>query len=146
MGRAYSEYFLRSLKRKVRAKEHQLSRRMDVQAVYGARTLRGFDDLLTAPLHDFDDAEHYYHVSSSRRYLSGVAVPTLLIHAEDDPFLPRTSIPVGEATENPHIDLLLRPLGGHVGFLEGTPWKPRFWADETAADYLALRLGVTGTE
>lgn len=146
MGRAYSEYFLRSLKRKVRSKESQLSRKLDVHAVYGARTLRRFDDLLTAPLHGFDDAEHYYHVSSSSRFLPGIGVPTLLIHAEDDPFLPPESIPVVEARANAHVDLVLRPLGGHVGFLQGTPWKPRFWADETAAEYLAVRLGGTRPE
>ena len=140
MGRAYSAYFLRSLKNKVRQKESRLARRIDVQAVYRAGTLRRFDDLVTAPLHGFDDARHYYRVSSSNQYLSSVAVPTLLLHAMDDPFLPQAAIPRTEVEGNPRVDLLLQPKGGHVGFLQGPLWRPRFWADEKTADFLAHRL------
>jgi uncharacterized protein len=140
MGRAYTEYFLRSLKRKVRMKERRLAGRFDLGAVYGASTLRRFDDLLTAPLHGFDSAEHYYGESSSAGYLPSVRVPTLLIHAEDDPFLPRASIPIAQAAANPRLELKVEPVGGHVGFLQGTLWRPRFWADELTADFLAARL------
>jgi uncharacterized protein len=140
MGRAYSAYFLYSLKNKVRIKERRLAVRIDVEAVYRAASLRRFDDLVTAPLHGFDDAEHYYRDSSSNRYLSGIGVPTLLLHAVDDPFLPPTAIPRREAERNPRLELLLQPRGGHVGFLQGPPWRPRFWADERTADFLADRL------
>lgn len=140
MGRAYSAYFLRSLKNKVRQKESMLAGRIDVGAVYRAGTLRGFDDLVTAPLHGFEDAQHYYRVSSSNQYLRGVAVPTLLLHAVDDPFLPPAAIPRAEVEANPRMDLLLQPRGGHVGFLQGPLWRPRFWADEQTADFLAHRL------
>ena len=142
MGRAYSAYFLRSLKRKVRAKESLLAPRLDVDRVYRARTLRDFDDLLTAPVHGFADAEEYYAASSSKRFLEGIGVPTLLLHAEDDPFLPSACIPREEATSNHALDLLLHSVGGHVGFLEGPLWRPRFWADERTADFLALQLGA----
>lgn len=140
MGRAYTEYFLRSLKRKVRMKERRLAGRFELSAIYGAGTLRRFDDLLTAPLHGFDSAAHYYAESSSAGYLSSVRVRTLLIHAEDDPFLPRASIPRAEAAANPRLEMSLEPVGGHVGFLQGTPWRPRFWADELTAEFLAARL------
>lgn len=140
MGRAYTEYFLRSLKRKIRMKEQRLAGSFDMSAVYGAGTLRRFDDVLTAPLHGFDNAEHYYGESSSAGYLSSVRVQSLLIHAEDDPFLPRASIPADETAANPRLELRLEPAGGHVGFLQGTPWRPRFWADELTADFLAARL------
>jgi predicted alpha/beta-fold hydrolase len=140
MGRAYSAYFLRSLKNKVRLKQGRLAGRIDVEAVYRAASLRRFDDLVTAPLHGFDDAEHYYHASSSNRYLDGIGVPTLLLHAVDDPFLPPVAIPRVEAERNPRLDLLLQPNGGHVGFLQGPPWRPRFWADEQTAAFLARRL------
>ncbi|MEX2465867.1 MAG: alpha/beta fold hydrolase [Gemmatimonadota bacterium] len=148
MGRAYSAYFLRSLKNKVRLKEERLAARIDVLAVYRAASLRRFDDLVTAPLHGFDDAEHYYDASSSNQYLADIDVPTLLLHAEDDPFLPRHAIPRTEAARNTQLDLVLEPRGGHVGFLQGTPWRPRFWADEQTANFLASRLigenGSTG--
>jgi predicted alpha/beta-fold hydrolase len=144
MGRAYSAYFLRSLKRKVRSKEARLAHRLDVRAVYGAETLRTFDDVLTAPVHGFVDAEDYYRSCSSKRFLDGVSVPTLLLHAEDDPFLPSASIPRSEAARNPSLNLVLHPGGGHVGFLEGPLWRPRFWADERTADFMALQLGGDG--
>jgi uncharacterized protein len=140
MGRAYSGYFLRSLKNKVRLKEQRLTGKIDTGAVYRAPSLRRFDDLITAPLHGFDDAEHYYHESSSGRYLAGVGVRTLLLHALDDPFLPADAIPRAESERNPNLELLLQPRGGHVGFLQGSPWRPRFWADEQTADFLAHQL------
>ncbi|MDZ7779544.1 MAG: hydrolase [Gemmatimonadota bacterium] len=140
MGRAYTEYFLHSLKNKVRAKAGRLAHRVDLDAVYAAPTLRRFDDLITAPLHGFEDAEHYYAHSSSNRYLESVRVPTLLLHAVDDPFLPAAAIPREEAARTPHIELQLEPTGGHVGFLAGSPWRPRFWGDERIAEFLALRM------
>jgi predicted alpha/beta-fold hydrolase len=140
MGRAYASYFLRSLKEKVRWKEVKLRAALDVDAGLAARTLWEFDERVTAPLHGFAGAEDYYTRSSSVRYLGGVRVATLMLHAEDDPFLPRASIPRDSVARNDALQLVLHASGGHVGFLEGTPWRPRFWADEEAARFLAERL------
>jgi predicted alpha/beta-fold hydrolase len=63
-----------------------------------------------------------------------------MLHAEDDPFLPPTFIPRQAAGANPALQLVVHGSGGHVGFLEGTPWRPRFWADEEAARFLAMHL------
>jgi len=142
MGRLYSRYFLRSLRRKVEAKRRMLGARLDLDAVAAARTIREFDDRVTAPLHGFRDAEEYYEACSSSRFLSTIDVPTLLIHAVDDPFLPPDSIPRESARANPALDLRLEHEGGHVGFLEGSPGAPRFWADEAAADFLSDALGA----
>jgi uncharacterized protein len=140
MGRAYTGYFLRSLRRKVEAKRERLAERLDVEAVTAARTIRQFDDCVTAPLHDFRDAADYYACCSSAGYLEGIRVPTLLIHALDDPFLPAEAIPARVARENPALTLELTERGGHVGFLSGAPWAPRFWGDERAANFVADRL------
>jgi predicted alpha/beta-fold hydrolase len=140
MGRAYASYFLRSLKNKIRWKEARLRATLDVDAGIAARTIWEFDEHVTAPLHGFVGAADYYERSSSVRYLRAVRVPTLMLHAEDDPFLPPTSIPREEAEANATVQLVLHQSGGHVGFLEGTPWRPRFWADEEAARFLATRL------
>jgi len=140
MGRAYAAYFLRSLRGKVRAKAAALLGDLDHRALREARTLRRFDDIVTAPLHGFRDAAHYYRESSSTQFLPEVAVPTLLLHAADDPFLPTAAIPRAEVARNRRLQLLLHPRGGHVGFLEGSPWSPRFWADEQAVAFLAARL------
>jgi len=63
----------------------------------------------------------------------------------DDPFLPPDSIPEQEAEANPAVHLALHRRGGHVGFLEGTPWSPSFWGDEEAARFLGEKLAVDGS-
>lgn len=141
MGRFYSGYFLRSLRRKVAMKSARLAAVVDVAGAERARTIREFDDRVTAPLHGFRDASDYYARSSSAAFLAGVRAPTLLIHAEDDPFLPRASIPVEIARANAAVTLALQRGGGHVGFLAGPPWSPVFWGDELAARFLGARLG-----
>jgi uncharacterized protein len=140
MGRAYAAYFLQSLKSKVELKRDRLASVLDLEAAAAARTIWEFDDRVTAPLHGFPSAAAYYEACSSARFLEGVSTPTLLLHAVDDPFLPAEAIPRHEAERNQAIHLALESRGGHVGFLEGTPWRPSFWGDEEAARFLASRL------
>jgi predicted alpha/beta-fold hydrolase len=142
MGRFYSGYFLRSLKRKLLWKDRALREILDVDAAAASRTIREFDDRVTAPLHGFGSAAHYYAESSSVRYLEGIGVPTLMLHAVNDPFLPPDFIPTKEAEASPVLHLALQPEGGHVGFLEGSPRNPSFWAEEEAARFLAEALGI----
>lgn len=141
MGRVYTEYFMRNLRRKMEAKAALLEQHCDLAAVRRARTLREFDDAATAPLHGFRDAADYYERSSSARFLNGIRVPTLLLHAEDDPFLPSCGIPRDAARENPFLVAGLTERGGHVGFITGpVPWAVRFWAEEEAARFLGEQL------
>jgi uncharacterized protein len=137
MGRLYTAYFMRSLLSKVEGKAEVLAPLVDLPAVRHTKTIWQFDEMLTAPLNGFDSAAHYYDQCSSNQYLASVGVPTLMLHSEDDPFLPATSVPVAEAKENEHLTLALLPRGGHVGFLQGAPWSPSFWADEESARFLA---------
>jgi hypothetical protein len=139
-GRVYTHYFLRSLLAKARAKAHLLSELVDLEAAGRARTLRTFDDLVTAPLHGFEGAEHYYRESSAAAYLSGIRVPTLLLHSDDDPFMPPDALPLDAIRTNAHLHPVLTQGGGHVGFVAGTPARPRFWAEESAARFLAACL------
>lgn len=139
-GRVYTRYFLRSLLAKARAKAHLLSELVDLEAAARARTLRVFDDLVTAPLHGFDGAEHYYRESSASGYLGGIRVPTLLLHSDDDPFMPPDALPIDTIGANGHLHPVLTQGGGHVGFVAGTPARPRFWAEESAARFLASSL------
>jgi predicted alpha/beta-fold hydrolase len=108
--------------------------------VLKSQTIWEFDDVATAPLGGFENAATYYAESSSFKFLGDIGVPTLLIHAEDDPFLPAQAIPRTEALDNPMIQLVIHPVGGHVGFLEGTPRKPSFWAEVEGARFLAEQL------
>jgi len=139
IGRAiYTRYFVSSLLKKARAKEPVLREAgLDVEALQRAKTLRQFDDLATAPLHGFEDAEDYYRRCSSKPFLSAVRVPTALLHALDDPFLPVKDLPVKEAAENPWLHPVFTRRGGHVGFIGKGRGRERFWAEREAARFIA---------
>lgn len=137
----YTRYFMRMLRAKADAKRALLEEAIDLDTVLGTNTLRGFDEHATAPLHGFDDAEDYYARSSSRGFLPHIRTPTLLIQSGDDPFQPAGALPHDEVAANPFLIPAFTPGGGHVGFVEGTPWAPRFWAEEEAARFLGAALG-----
>jgi len=142
LGKVYTSYFLESLKKKVQAKQGVLEPLLELEAVMATRSLRAFDDLATAPLHGFQGAADYYRRASSNQFLPEIQVPTLLIHAGNDPFLPPEAIPLGPMEENPAITPLLCTGGGHVGFVTGSP-PPRqsFWAEDRVSDFFLHRLG-----
>lgn len=140
MGRAYTRYFLRSLKGKMASKAELARETLDMARIAATRTIREFDEVATAPLHGFRDAAAYYAACSSAGFLPEVRTPTLLMHSLDDPFLPPDALPEAAMRENPHLTAIITERGGHVGFLEGSPLRPRFWGDETGADFLAERL------
>jgi len=140
LARLYVRRLLRSLQRKVRARQVELEGLMDAAGALRARTFWEFDDAATAPLHGFRDAAHYYERSSSGPWLPHVRVPTLLVQAEDDPFLPREAIPRAAAAGNPRVDARITACGGHVGFVTGPPWRRQYWAEATVTAFLAARL------
>jgi predicted alpha/beta-fold hydrolase len=137
MGRVYTTHFLGRLRRKFHLKRHLLEDACDPERVLSARTFREWDDAATARLHGFRDAEDYYARSSSRGFIPAIRVPTLLIHAADDPFLPETAIPRAAVEASPWLTGVFPARGGHVGFVSGPPWAPRFWAEREAVRFLA---------
>lgn len=139
-SRLYRRYLVGKLKRKTLAKTAVLDGRVHLDRVRQARTFPEFDEAATAPLHGFANAADYYRRCSCARYLADIRVPTLLIHAADDPFLPPAAIPRAAIAANPWLHGLITPAGGHVGFVGGTPWRPVFWAEERAAAFLARHL------
>ena len=115
---SYTRHFLRTLRRKTRYKitahhlpiaEHDLRR---------AKTLYAFDDLYTAPMHGYRNAEDYWQRASSKPWLNSIAVPTLIVHAHNDPFLPASTY-LEDAQISTSITLDLPKQGGHVGFVSG---------------------------
>lgn len=146
MGRGYAGYFLRSLQRKVATKRDRLAPILDLARVDSADTIRAFDACVTAPLNGFLDADDYYARSSSRDFLDRIRTPTLLLHATDDPFLPPDCIPRERAAANPWLRLVESRRGGHVGFVEGSPWAPRFWGERAIAEFLAALLRRPATD
>jgi uncharacterized protein len=136
MSRIYTRYFIQKLRSKVNAKRHLLAERCDVERAGGVATIREYDELITAPMHGFRDAWHYYETCSSSGWLDGIRLPTAILHSVDDPFLPSEAVPTGAVRRNPWIVDGIVPRGGHVGFVEGTPWNPGFWAESEAARFL----------
>ena len=142
-SRVYKRHFIADLRRTVLGKFRHRPGPLDLDAVRRERTFRGFDDRVTAPLHGFRDAEHYYRTASCRQYLRDVARPTLIVHALDDPFMTRDTAPRREEL-SPSIRLELSAAGGHVGFVEGTaPWSARCWLEERIPRFLAGQLEST---
>jgi predicted alpha/beta-fold hydrolase len=140
MGRFYTGRFLTTLKEKTVAKAALLDGLIDLDCARASTTFREFDDAVTAPLHGFESAEDYYSRCSSNRFLSAVRVPTRLLQARDDPFLPPGMIPEAAIRANPALEPVILEKGGHVGFIAGPPWAPRFWAERNAAEYFAARM------
>ncbi|WP_342376041.1 hydrolase [Myxococcus stipitatus] len=132
----YRERFLRTLKGKARAKLKRFPGAFDGRAMEASRTVRAFDHSVTAPLHGFHSAEHYYAESSAGPRLHAIRKPTLIISAEDDPMLESPVVPP-EAKDNPHLSIVETKHGGHVGFVAGTVHRPRFWAEEQALEFFA---------
>ncbi len=114
----YARHFLGSLKRKTAAKLERFPGCVDGAAAARARTLREFDDAVTAPLHGFRDASDYWLRSSAKPLLRHIRVPTLVINAYDDPFLPGKDLPA-QSEVSERVRLEFPASGGHVGFVSG---------------------------
>ncbi len=133
----YTRVFLATLKKKALDKLERFPGLYDAERVRSASSFHEFDSLVTAPLHGFRDAEDYWRRSSSAPWLAEVRVPTLVLNARNDPFLPEAALEAATREVSSEI-LLERPReGGHVGFLEA-PFPGRHgWLSRRVFDFLA---------
>jgi len=138
LGRLYAAYFLRSLRAKVAEKATRFPGRVPARAIE-ARTLFEFDDAFTAPVHGFSGALDYYERCSAARFVSGVRTPTLLIQSADDPLVPSASVPLAEIRDNHCLELAMTTHGGHVGYLDRFPGRPR-WLEQRVAGAIERRI------
>ncbi len=123
----YTRNFLATMKRKSLAKLQAHPGLFDPARLRMSRTLREFDDLVTAPLHGYRDVDDYYTRASSKPLLAQIAVPTLLLNARNDPFLPAAALPAQRELATT-VNAVFPEEGGHVGFPDagGTlTWLPR---------------------
>ncbi len=128
----YTRKLLSTLKRKALLKERNFPGILDRDKIKQCQTFKVFDREVTARLNGFKDEMDYWVHSSSSRYLSGIQVEALLIHAEDDPFFPGKLFPFDEIKQNPNLKVLMTSHGGHVGFVSGSfPWKQNLWLEKT---------------
>lgn len=114
----YTPVFMRTLLPKALAKWQQAPGLFDRQRLQRARTLHDFDDVFTAPVHGFRDADDYWRRASAKPLLKQVAVPLLLLNARNDPFVPAHSLPRPDEV-SATVQLWQPPHGGHVGFASG---------------------------
>jgi predicted alpha/beta-fold hydrolase len=139
----YRERFLRRLRRKAALKARQFPGLFDAGALARASTFGEYDQLMTAPAHGFASRDDYYRRCSAGRFLDGIRRPYLALSSADDPMVPSESLPVAAARANPAVRLVITAHGGHTAFVDGTPLRPGFWAERTAADFLAGLVGAT---
>ena len=136
-NQVYMRRFLKSLRQKIRDKAALLPGQVDVEGLDALRNFPQFDDKYTAPMHGFDSAEAYYRHASAGRYLSGIRVPTLLVNALNDPFLPATCYPSEAAAHSPFVFLETPPDGGHVGFAES---NGGYYSERRAVEFLTAEV------
>lgn len=146
INRIYERYFLKSLQRRLRRSlRHWRSDELSVlvAGLNRLKTLRDFDDTVTAPLNGYSGADDYYRHVSSVNDLDCIAVPTLIIHAQDDPIVPFEMFRARSEmlTRHPMIRTIFPEHGGHVGFISDRkgplPWMDGRWAENEAIAFLA---------
>ena len=141
-ARLYVYNFMRRIRPKaldVLARFPSETSHLDGARIRRARTIREFDDCATAPLHGFLGADDYYAHASTLPHLPRIRVPTLCISGEDDPFYPADAIAPARAAASDRVTFAVTAWGGHTGFVTGRwPWRPVYWAEEAAIDWLAL--------
>ncbi|MGZ5266923.1 MAG: YheT family hydrolase [Caldimonas sp.] len=135
----YTRMFLRSMKPKALLKLAQHPGLFDAARLRRARDLREFDDVFTAPLHGFRDADDYYARGSAKPQLARIGIPALVLNARNDPFLPAAALP-RPGQVGSHVTLWQPAHGGHVGFAAGR-WPGHVRAlPEKVAGWLAAHL------
>ncbi len=138
----YHYSFLRSLKSRLRRKARLFPERYDVSRLRGIWSIRSFDDVYTAPMSGFLNVTDYYRRASALPLIGRIAVPTLIIHAKDDPFIPFAPFERLEITGNQRVVLLAPDHGGHVGFITARPERQgRYWAETKALEFFGIETG-----
>jgi len=118
VNRMYGSNFLQTLRKKSLQKLERFPALYDASSVRNARTLREFDNVVTAPLHGYRDTNDYWTRASSKADLRRITVPTLIVHARNDPFLPGRHLP-GATEVSAAVTLDYPDEGGHTGFASG---------------------------
>ena len=134
-NRIYMEYFMYGLRQKIRIKAEMFPDLYNTKGLAAMKTFFPFDDRYTGPIHGFQNADDYYRQCSSKQFLDDIRVPTLLVQAKDDPFLPQSCYPRSEADKSTFLFLEMPRHGGHVGFV-GESRKSNYWMEDRALLYL----------
>jgi len=140
----YEWNFLHGLKRRMRSKARLFPGRYSLDGLGRVRTLREFDDALTAPSFGYRDADDYYHKASALRVVAAIRVPTLILTAQDDPFVSFGTFRDPGVAGNPHITLAAPPRGGHCAFISRNAGDERFWAEARVVEFCQQHSALFG--
>ena len=130
----YQRHFVRRLKARIRKKALLFPELYKLNGLHKIRTVREYDDALTAPHSGFRDASDYYARSSANQFLAKIARPTLIVAAEDDPFVPFASIATAVQSVNPLIEVVSTRHGGHCAFISSSR-EERFWSEARIVEF-----------
>lgn len=135
-NKIYMHRFLKSLKPKVAEKAGLYPQRIDLKDHALVKTLYDFDHIYTAPLHGFSGADHYYAECSSKFFIEPIAIPTMIVNAENDPIVPFQSLPIEILRSHPKVTLLATKDGGHCGFRPAKMTDEFYWSEKQALQFL----------
>jgi predicted alpha/beta-fold hydrolase len=131
----YQRHFVKGLMSRYTRKAKMFPDRYSLNGFGPIRTVREFDDAITAPCFGFGGAEEYYEAAGAKKVISQVRVPMLMITAEDDPFVPYVSFLVAGAEKNPCIQFVAPEHGGHCAFISNKSGVERFWAEQRVVEF-----------
>ena len=145
-NRAYERHFLRNLMRRIGRKAELFPEIYQLAGLGPIRSIREFDDKIVAPYCGFRDADDYYCRVASARVVDRIAVPTLILYAQDDPFIRLLPETRAHLLANPQITFVETRKGGHCAFLSRDPGDDIHWAEATMMRFLATVVGDSATE
>jgi hypothetical protein len=131
----YQKHFVRSLKQRMRRKAQLFPGQYDLALMARVKTLREFDDKITARYCGFQGATDYYTRASALRVTAEIRIPTLIVTAQDDPFVPFASFSDQAVAGNAHIRVVAPEPGGHCSFISRYAGDERFWAEACLMEF-----------
>ena len=137
-NKIYMKRFLRMLHKKIRAKKVLFPDLIDDSDYESIKTFKEYDNRYTAPLHGFKNAEDYWQKCSSAQFISKITIPTLIVNAQDDPFLADGCYPLEKARQSKHVYLEMPKHGGHVGFVAFNS-DGLYWSEKRVFEFLTKR-------
>jgi predicted alpha/beta-fold hydrolase len=135
-NRLYEYYFMWQLRRRLRVKARLFPQVFDTARMRGVTSLRDFDDKVTAHYCGFEGASDYYERSAAANVIDGIAVPTLILHAANDPFIRILPVTRQKILSNPNINFVETEDGGHCSFIAESDGDDGRWAERQVVEFL----------
>lgn len=128
--------FLKSLEAKIKTKALVMPDKFDCSHLKNIKNFQQFDDLYTAPMHGYSNALEYWEMNSSIRFLQDIKLTTLIVTAQNDPFLAPECYPIHQTKNHPHLFLEIPEEGGHCGFYQKHK-DGLYWSEQRAIEFIA---------